>query len=729
MKFLLKIAFSRLLLLLVVAMVLSGCSDGTPPTPTPTTDANIVPDSDTNANAISNTDTSANADAHTDANTDANADAHTDPDTGANADADIDPDSNIIIGHLTVTDVFDNPSAHDGNIVELSGQTFLTSSGAGFLTDGKSGVNLAGDTAALQKGFYRLKGMYASNSNTLNVTESIKKEVEYREIQAAKDLDINLVPVLVQGLIATTPKEVADVLNSYLSLRNFPEGVTIYPYVVYARDGFYLALSDTVVHLPAEVTFLIEGEDYDFTFSSGEVKGTLVKTPLEEISFGSDWQPDEFGGVIIADSILALAPESATVREISSDPASFAFRRVRIAGSYWVATATVEYSEVEVPFGVGILADRPDELFFEEQGPRLKTIDPERSTWQLRQTEVIGTVLYPTEEVLKYLDYSAPLSGDKVRARVKPALLVDTLSNEVAKVAKIGELNPVTGNPSLYWGEVVEFDGYALGDNISFKDVVGAIAQIEIPIDVNMLKIGIADSPIAGSQLLVMGLNNKSLDQVVEPIEGWFKFRVAVTEMPVRLFGSDTAFFLLSKEELESIVVSPTDASITKGGTQQFTARGAYSDGSAQNFTDMVMWTSSNMVVATIAPGGLATGLTVGTTTITSSLGPLQGSVSLEVTPAPAVLCHLRLSTTPSGHGKIAPNRHPLASSWEGDFECGTAVLIQAGPNPFFLFVHWSGDDSGATPCLPLPPAPPFPIGRCITITMDSDRSITAHFN
>jgi small nuclear ribonucleoprotein (snRNP)-like protein len=226
---------------------------------------------------------------------------------------------------------------------------------------------------------------------------------------------------------------------------------------------------------------------------------------------------------------------------------------VRIHGTYVVATATVDYSELKMPFGVGILADSPIELFFEEKGPRLETIDPERKVWQLRQAEVIGTVLYPTEEVLKYLDYSAPLSGQEVKAGVKPALIVDTLVDEVVAVANISELNPVTGNPRQYWGKVVEFDGYALGVNIRLKDVVEAIAQTEIPINVNMLAIGIADSPALGSQLAIIGLNNELLDKGGETIVGRFMFRVAVSEMPIKLVdieSADTAFFLLSREEL-----------------------------------------------------------------------------------------------------------------------------------------------------------------------------------
>ena len=341
--------------------------------------------------------------------------------------------------------------------MELSGQTYLTGSPPRLLIDGKAGINLTGNTSVIQKGFYRLTGVYDADTNTLDVTESVEEEVRYLAIEAGRQLGIDLVPVAVEGLIATPPKEIANLLTSYLPVPNPPKDLPIYPYVVYSEDGFYLALSDTPVHLPAEVTLLYQGMDYGFTFSAGEVRGTLLKIPHDEIAFGSEWQPGEFGGVIIADSIQAAEPVSATVREISDDPASFAFKRVRIPATYLVTTATVDYSDVKVPFGVGILADSPAELLFDEEGPRLEALDPERKVWQLRNAEIIGTVLYPTEEILAYLDYSDPLTGQQVRERVKPALIVDTLVDDVVAVADISELNPLVGNPRKYWGKVVEF--------------------------------------------------------------------------------------------------------------------------------------------------------------------------------------------------------------------------------------------------------------------------------
>ena len=83
--------------------------------------------------------------------------------------------------------------------------------------------------------------------------------------------------------------------------------------------------------------------------------------------------------------------------------------------------------------------------------------------------------------------------------------------------------------------------------------------------------------------------------------------------------------------ELISIFVSPVDALIGISASVQFAAYGTYSDGSSQVITSSATWNSSNTGVATIVSGGLATGITVGTTTITATSGDVSGGATLTV--------------------------------------------------------------------------------------------------
>ena len=83
---------------------------------------------------------------------------------------------------------------------------------------------------------------------------------------------------------------------------------------------------------------------------------------------------------------------------------------------------------------------------------------------------------------------------------------------------------------------------------------------------------------------------------------------------------------------LTSIAVTPANPSITKGATEQFTATGTYSDSSTANITSQVTWASGTTADATITSGGLATGVAVGSSTITATLGSVSGNTKLTVT-------------------------------------------------------------------------------------------------
>ena len=88
---------------------------------------------------------------------------------------------------------------------------------------------------------------------------------------------------------------------------------------------------------------------------------------------------------------------------------------------------------------------------------------------------------------------------------------------------------------------------------------------------------------------------------------------------------------------LVSITVQPAIPSIPKGGTQQFTAMGNYSDGATKDLTTIVAWSSSSTAVATLSnvtgSNGLATSVALGTATITATMNPTIGTAALTVSP------------------------------------------------------------------------------------------------
>lgn len=105
---------------------------------------------------------------------------------------------------------------------------------------------------------------------------------------------------------------------------------------------------------------------------------------------------------------------------------------------------------------------------------------------------------------------------------------------------------------------------------------------------------------------------------------------------------SGTAQFMVTAAELTGIEVTPTNSSVAKGLTQQFTATGHFTDNTTQDLTDQVglNWTTSDESVASISNvspwKGQASTHAIGTVLITAtdSLTGLSGQTELTVTAA-----------------------------------------------------------------------------------------------
>lgn len=99
---------------------------------------------------------------------------------------------------------------------------------------------------------------------------------------------------------------------------------------------------------------------------------------------------------------------------------------------------------------------------------------------------------------------------------------------------------------------------------------------------------------------------------------------------------SGTAALTVTAPTLQSIAVTPSNDIVPVGTLTQFTATGTYSDQSTQDLTATATWASSNTTEATIAPGGLATALTINATptTISATSGGVTGTTNLTVAAA-----------------------------------------------------------------------------------------------
>ena len=133
---------------------------------------------------------------------------------------------------------------------------------------------------------------------------------------------------------------------------------------------------------------------------------------------------------------------------------------------------------------------------------------------------------------------------------------------------------------------------------------------------------------------------------------------------------------------LTSITVTPSSPTISISGTQQFTAIGHYSDSSTLDITSSVTWSSSSTGVATIAAsGGLATGVSAGTTNITASLSGVTSSSDV-LTVAAATLVSITITpASPTANIPGTQNITPTQLTATGTYSDSTTVDITNSVN------------------------------------------------
>ncbi len=102
---------------------------------------------------------------------------------------------------------------------------------------------------------------------------------------------------------------------------------------------------------------------------------------------------------------------------------------------------------------------------------------------------------------------------------------------------------------------------------------------------------------------------------------------------------------------LVSITVTPSNSSLPRTITKQFTAIGQYADSSTADITASVAWDTSNHSIATINGTGLGTGVSSGTTQVSATLDGVVGNTNLTVTNATLVAITVlpNSSTLPTG--------------------------------------------------------------------------------
>jgi trimeric autotransporter adhesin len=99
------------------------------------------------------------------------------------------------------------------------------------------------------------------------------------------------------------------------------------------------------------------------------------------------------------------------------------------------------------------------------------------------------------------------------------------------------------------------------------------------------------------------------------------------------IFGGQvgTATLTVTSATAISLRVSAAAENLELGSSTRFTAIAEFSDGTTQDVTSSVTWTSSDASVAFVTPKGVATSTGSGTTIVTATMNDLSGTAVLAV--------------------------------------------------------------------------------------------------
>ncbi len=152
---------------------------------------------------------------------------------------------------------------------------------------------------------------------------------------------------------------------------------------------------------------------------------------------------------------------------------------------------------------------------------------------------------------------------------------------------------------------------------------------------------------------------------------------------------------------LRSIAVTPVNPKIAVGLTKAFTATGNYSDGSSDDITASVLWSSGETQVATMNDGGLATGIAAGSSVMTATVGTQSASTTLTVTSA--TLSSIAVTpTNPSIVGGLTKQLAATGTYSDGSVADISASVIWSSGEPLVATVNAGGQTSGIAPGLSL---------------------------
>jgi uncharacterized protein YjdB len=163
---------------------------------------------------------------------------------------------------------------------------------------------------------------------------------------------------------------------------------------------------------------------------------------------------------------------------------------------------------------------------------------------------------------------------------------------------------------------------------------------LTLPIDITQQFVTTATYSDGSSQDLASGVTWSSSSTSVATIDntGLASLLAAGTVTITAKVGSlsDTATVTLVGAHLTSITISPATPTMAAGTEQQFTATGAFDDGSTQ-LLPSVQWSSTSPNILAVSATGLGVAVAGGNSTLSATSGSITGTTSVTVTSATLV--------------------------------------------------------------------------------------------
>ncbi len=199
--------------------------------------------------------------------------------------------------------------------------------------------------------------------------------------------------------------------------------------------------------------------------------------------------------------------------------------------------------------------------------------------------------------------------------------------------------NATSANYQPQVGSVQNFTVLPISPNYSYSYINASNTTVGIPSNVVIFIGGFNGTGLSNVSISLYSSRNDTIAPLNEMTDanGFANFTVNSTIAGVSNLTAVVSGFNLSTqayfnpESVASIIVSPSNASISMNSTQQFNASAfdSYNNSVPVNFT----WSVSNSTVGSVDVNGLFTSSSVGTTDVTASNGSVNGSASVIVIP------------------------------------------------------------------------------------------------